>query len=167
MQRTFVQGTNGYDSAINPTTHAVLPVTYSHTTNQSWGPRADTAGIPIYDKYRAFFRTGEAYTNNVAVSWGGENSDFRLSLGDTKNDGVIPNSEFKRTTANLRADAKLSNFLSVGGTFNYTTSQGTRVQNGSNTGGIMLTLLRAPINYDINNSVNPNTGEENPLLLCV
>ncbi|MEO6833703.1 MAG: SusC/RagA family TonB-linked outer membrane protein [Chitinophagaceae bacterium] len=134
VQNVFVQGTGGK---------------YSTSTNQSFGPRADTSNIPIYDKYKNFFNTGVAYTNNLGLSWGTENSTFRIGLGNTKNTGVVPNSQLNRTTVNFRAESKLADYLSVGGDFNYTNTAGKRVQNGSNLGGIMLTLLRAPINYNV------------------
>jgi len=136
LQNTFLQGTGGK---------------YSTATNQSYGARADTSKVPIYDKYKDFFNTGISYINNLGLTWGSENSSFRIGFGNTKTTGVIPNSSLNRTTVNFRADSKLSNFLSVGGDFNYTNTAGQRVQNGSNLGGIMLTLLRAPINYNVLN----------------
>ncbi len=130
-------------------------------TPNSWGPRADTMhGVKTYDKYKDFFHAGQTYTNNLGLNWGSENGTFRLGIGNTKSDGVIPNTQFNRTTVNFRADTKMADWLQVGGDFNYTHSEGTRVQNGSNTGGIMLTLLRAPINYDIQNFIDPATGNQ-------
>lgn len=140
MQNVYVQGTGGK---------------FSPSTNQSYGSRADTSHIPTYDKYKDFFNTGVGYNNNLGISWGSENSSFRLGLGNTKNTGVVPNSQFNRTTINFSANSKLADFLTVGGDFNYSNSTGKRVQNGSNLGGIMLTLLRAPINYDVKNYIDP------------
>ena len=145
-QRTYVQGTGGQ---------------YNPASNLSWGARADTAGIQTYDKYKDFFQTGTSYVNNLSLTWSGENSAFRIGIGNTKTDGVVPNSQFKRTTVNMHADAQLATFLRIGGDFNYTNSAGTRVQNGSNLSGVMLGLLRAPINYNVKDYVDPVSGLPN------
>lgn len=134
MQHVYLQGAGGK---------------YNTSTNQSWGPRADTMNVKTYDKYKDFFNTGIGYINNLGLSWGSEKSSFRIGLGNVKNTGVVPNSQLNRTTVNFKAESSLADFLSVGGDFNYSNTQGKRVQNGSNLGGIMLTLLRAPINYDV------------------
>ncbi len=146
LQSKYIQGANGK---------------YSTATPNSWGPSLDTMPqIKTYDKYKDFFHTGNTYANNLGLSWGSENGTFRLGLGNTKTDGVIPNTQFKRTTVNFRADTKMADWLQVGGDFNYTNSEGVRAQNGSNLGGIMLTLLRAPINFDITDYIDPNTGNQ-------
>jgi len=83
-----------------------------------------------------------------------------LGVGNYTSTGIIPNSKLNRTTVRLSGESKQSNWLTVGGSVAYTNTQGTRVQNGSTLGGTMLTLLRAPINYNIKNYYNPVTNEE-------
>ncbi|XZF13251.1 SusC/RagA family TonB-linked outer membrane protein [Chitinophagaceae bacterium MMS25-I14] len=129
---------------------------FSTGTANSWGPRADTSGMPTYNKYKDFFQTGLSYINNVAIDGGNENSIFRLSVGNTTTSGVIPTSKLKRTTVTLSAESKLSDWLTVGGSANYTNTQATRIQNGSNLSGVMLPLLRAPLNYNVKNYKDAN-----------
>jgi len=146
-QNTYLQGSAGV---------------FNNESNLSWGPRADAMpDIKTYDKYKDFFQTGASYVNNVGLTWSSENAAFRLGIGNTKTDGVVPNSQFKRTTVNMHADAQLATFLRIGTDINYTNSEGTRVQNGSNLSGIMLGLLRAPINFNVNDYENPVTGRPN------
>lgn len=123
---------------------------FSSGTPNSWGPRADTAGMPTYNKYKDFFQTGTSYVNNLSITGGSETSIFRLSIGNTTTKGVIPTSSLKRTTVTLSGETKLSDWMTVGGSANYTNTQSTMVQNGSNLSGVMLPLLRAPLNYDVN-----------------
>lgn len=118
--------------------------------NSSWGPKLDTIpGSQVYDAYD-FFQTGVGWRNNVEVTGGNEYATFRLGVGDLRQTGIVPNSEFNRTSIRLTADAKLNNSVKVGGTVNYINSSQIAVQNGSNLAGIMLGLLRTPVNFDLN-----------------
>ncbi|OJY87272.1 MAG: hypothetical protein BGP14_09185 [Sphingobacteriales bacterium 44-15] len=145
-QKEYVQGANG---------------AYSQTTPNSWGAKRENAGIPIYDdKYGQFFQTGTNYTNNIAIDGGSENSIFRVGVGNTSNKGVVPNSRFNRTNISVSAETKVKKWLTFGASANYSNSAGRRVQNGSNLGGIMLTLLRAPINYNVDDYIDTTTGEQ-------
>jgi len=161
MQNQYLQGNNGKFATFDPGPDGLI-LTGDDVlgTPNSWGPRADTAGLPVYDKYKDFFKTGVGYTNNVAIDGGGEYSTFRLGIGNYTTTGIVPNSKLKRTNVTLSGTAKLSDWLDVGGSVEYINTQGQRVQNGSNTGGIMLTLLRAPINYNVKNYYNDATGQQ-------
>lgn len=145
-QKEYVQGNNGV---------------FTQATPNSWGPKKENAGMPTYDdKYGQFFQTGANYTNNIAVDGGNENSIFRVGIGNTSNKGIIPNSKFNRTSINFSAETKLKKWLTFGASANYSNSIGRRVQNGSNVGGIMLTLLRSPINYNVDDYVDTTTDQQ-------
>ncbi|HTN07804.1 SusC/RagA family TonB-linked outer membrane protein [Agriterribacter sp.] len=145
-QKEYVQGNGGV---------------YSSGTPNSWGPKKENAGLPIYDdKYGQFFQTGTNYTNNIAIDGGSETSIFRLGIGNSQNKGIIPNSKFNRTNISFSGETKLKNWLTVGASANYVNSDGRRVQNGSTTGGVMLTLLRTPINYNVDDYIDPLTGRQ-------
>ncbi len=139
MQKQYLQGANGI---------------FTSATPNSFGPKADTAGRETFDKYSQFFETGTLFTNNISIDGGNETSVFRLAVGNSTNKGVIPNSKFDRTSINFSAENKFRKWLTVGVSGNYVVSSGKRVQNGSNTGGIMLTLLRAPLNYNVDNWID-------------
>lgn len=84
-----------------------------------------------------FFRTGVISTNNISVSGGNENSNFRISVSNTYQKGIVPNTQLNNTSfavsggyklaKNLKADASLTynrqytdNFPEVGyGPTNY------------------------------------------------
>lgn len=118
--------------------------------NSSWGPRLDTVSqATVYDPYD-FFQTGVGWRNSIEVTGGNEFASFRLGVGDLRQTGMIPNSSFDRTSVRLTADAKLSNSVKVGGTVNYINSSQVAVQNGNNRAGIMLGLLRTPVDYNLN-----------------
>jgi TonB-linked SusC/RagA family outer membrane protein len=115
-------------------------------TSYSWGP--ELTGSPI-DNTGNFFQNGITTNNNLSLTGGSSTNAFRFSLGRTNQTGVIPNSDWNRTSIRLSANSKISKNLSVSSSVNYVKSGGIRVQNGSNLAGVMLTLMRAPRNFDL------------------
>ena len=139
LQEVYGQGSGGVSST---------------ATSNSWGPKL--ADGVARDPYKDFFQTGYTYNNNAAIYGSTDKSSIRLSVGNTNQSGIVPNSSLKRTTVRLTADTKLSEKLTVGGTVDYTNTAGVRIQNGSNLAGSMLTLTRTPVDFDIRNYQNPD-----------
>jgi len=95
--------------------------------NESWGPQLDVGekwvqwnsngvAVPLVsypNKIKDFFRTGYTLANNIAFDGNNENGYFRLSIGNMKNTGIIPNTDMKRSTINLNTQYKLSDKFSV------------------------------------------------------
>ncbi|MFN8361851.1 MAG: SusC/RagA family TonB-linked outer membrane protein [Candidatus Kapaibacterium sp.] len=171
MQKLYSQGTGGQYRA--PNTGQAL----------SWGARIDTlkwdqgtyrfdkngnivgasnpAGkIPVsaYDNLDNFFTTGTTYNNSLSMSGGSDAGTYYVSFSNLKQYGVIPNNEFTRTTVKISGDAKIASNLKATGSLSYMNSGGSRIQQGSNTSGIMLGLLRTPPTFD--NSNGNGKGQE-------
>ncbi|MEI8278610.1 MAG: SusC/RagA family TonB-linked outer membrane protein [Bacteroidota bacterium] len=160
LQDKYLQGDNGVFNTFSAGPDGLVGTADDIMgTPNSWGPRKDTAGMKTYNKYNDFFKTGMAYNNSISMTGGNENAIFRSSISNYTNTGVIPGSKLNRTTVNVSGESKMTNWLTVGASANYTNTAGERVQNGSTLGGVMLTLLRAPINVDITKSFNPVTGQ--------
>lgn len=113
----------------------------------SWGPSLE--GKQTYNNVEDFFKTGSIFNNNLAITSGGEKTTFRFSVGSHNNKGIVPHSSFNRYTARLSSDTKLNDAISVGGTLNYTNSNTRAAQNGSNLAGVMLPLLRSPVDFNL------------------
>ncbi len=144
LQSTYAQGSNG-----------VLG-----SGSQSWGPKiGDGNSLNSYDNVDNFFETG--VTNSIAGSivGGKENTTFRLSFENTDQEGMIPNTMFKRTSVRLSASNKVNDLFSYSGTVAYINSTNRSAQNGSNLAGVMLGLLRTSPNFD--NSVYENEDGSN------
>ncbi|MEO5675328.1 MAG: SusC/RagA family TonB-linked outer membrane protein [Chitinophagales bacterium] len=111
------------------------------------------APIPFtpYNNLDQFFRTGNTFENNIALSGGSDNGGFRISFGSLQQDGIVPLSAFNRYTAKLAGEMKISPKFGIGGSVSYIKSGGSRVQTGSNTSGLMLDLLRTAISFDNSN----------------
>lgn len=152
LQSTYAAGTNGnYIAPPNPGSDKLYFTgdDISYGTQQSWGPNAAEAGIPLYDNVGKFFRTGITNNYNLALSGGSEDATFRVSLGHVNQQGVIPNSELKRTSVRIGGDIDILENLKVGATTTYSRTSDIKVQNGSNLAGIMLGLMRAPASYNL------------------
>ena len=57
---------------------------------------------------KTFFKTGLGWTNNVAFTGGGENSQVRLGLGTYNSSGYMPNSTLDRYNVNLSANIDMT-----------------------------------------------------------
>lgn len=122
-----------------------------------WDPHGNIVGasdpsgrIPFvpYNNQKQFFRTGITQQHNVSLASANSNSTYRVSYSNLNQTGIIPLSTFTRHTITLTGDTKLSEKLKTGVTLSYINSGGDRIQEGSNTSGLMLGLARSPITFD-------------------
>jgi TonB-linked SusC/RagA family outer membrane protein len=104
--------------------------------NESWGSQLDKGekwilwnsngvAVPLVsypNRIQDFMRTGYTLNNNVAIDGSNKNGQFRLSVGDMRNEGIIPNTDLYRSTINLNTIYKLSSKLSVTANINWNES---------------------------------------------
>jgi TonB-linked SusC/RagA family outer membrane protein len=154
LQTKYGQGTGGgtLDSDGKP----VEEGSPNPASPNSWGPltKPDSA----WDNLKEFFKTGHLYNNSVVLNAFNEKSSLRVSFANIKQDGIVPNSDYKRNTITVNADHRISDKFSFGTAFSYINSSGTMVQNGSNLSGVMLGLTRTPADYRLS---DPNSGGPN------
>lgn len=101
------------------------------------------------DRVRDFFRTGQTYTNNIAVESGpGIRGHFRLSYTDMHNLGVIPNTEMHKTSVNLSAGYKVTPDVNVNVSLMYTTAGSDNRFSGDRY-GVINTLYTTTPNVDV------------------
>ena len=132
-QNEYGQGNKGQFSFVDGTGKGV-----NDGVDESWGPRMDGRLIPQFDSPIAadgtrtptpwiahpdnvnqFFQTGRTLTNNIAITGGSDKGDFRLSLTDLNQSGILPNTDYKRRTVSLNAGWNLTPKLNVRVTGNY------------------------------------------------
>jgi len=106
-----------------------------------------------YDPYK-FFRTGLTYNNNIALSGGNSKTAYRMSLGNLHQLGVIPQTKYDKTTFNINGQATLSSRFTISGGINFIRGDNDKAQQGSNTSGVMLGLLRTPTTFDNSNGLS-------------
>ena len=119
--------------------------------------RLASEGTPFvpYDNINNFFETGVSTSSNLALSGGTDFADYRFSFGYTDDNGVAPLNTFSRYNVGLNVGSQLfDDRLDISFGANYINSGGRRLQQGSNTSGVMLGLLRTPISFDNANGLS-------------
>ncbi|MDP2336402.1 MAG: SusC/RagA family TonB-linked outer membrane protein [Bacteroidota bacterium] len=113
-------GAHVLEEAENESWGAVLDVGNEAVQWNSNGAKAPLISYP--NRIQDFMRTGYTLTNNLAVDGNNEKGFFRLSVGDMRNIGMIPNTDLDRSTINLNTQYKLSDKLSVTANINWNES---------------------------------------------
>ncbi|WP_312332102.1 SusC/RagA family TonB-linked outer membrane protein [Sphingobacterium sp.] len=145
LQNKYGQGTGGV---------------FSSSTADSWGENLANVGKPSYNNVEDFFQNGSVFTNNLAITSGGDKTTMRFSVGSTNNKGIVPNSNFNRYTSRLSSETKLNDNITVGGNFSFTNSNTRAAQNGSNLAGVMLSLLRSPVDFNLADYKNEDGSQK-------
>lgn len=111
----------------------------------------------VYDPINDFFQTGNSNQANLSISGGNEKASFRLSTSFLASEGIIPKNTYDRNTFGLSGNLQLTEKISVTASANYIKSDARRIQQGSNTSGLLLGLLRTPPSFDnANGARDPN-----------
>lgn len=130
---------------------------YRWDTNGFLVPKGQGNGVAANDyndlNSKKFFRTGMNLTKSISISGSTEVMTYRFSASDLDQDGIVPNEEYKRRTFNLSSTLKASEKLSFETAINYTRSDYNRIQQGSNTSGLLLGLYRTPASFDNSNGL--------------
>ena len=141
MQNVYGQGTGG---EINT------------TTGESWGAKMTGQNYSnyvgrnlVYDSYdnklTDFIRTGSTWTNSVDITNATDKNTFRLGIMHLDNKGIVPNSDFNRTSITLRGTAQLSEKLSVDAKISYINQKtNNRVKLGGDPDNIFNNYLIMP-----------------------
>ncbi|MFT5983809.1 MAG: TonB-linked SusC/RagA family outer membrane protein [Ulvibacter sp.] len=102
----------------------------------------------VYNNVDPFFKTAISSTTSLAMSGGGETATFRLSASNLTSEGVVTNNTYDRKTVKLASTINPFDGFTISGSVNYTKSDYQRVQQGSNTSGLLLGMLRTPVSFD-------------------
>lgn len=115
-------------------------------------PTKDANGNTIDTRwYDYVYQTGFSHSNNLSFSGGSELTTYYMSLGYTKQEGMLKKNEFERTVAKVNIDHKVYENFKVGVDLNYSNSLSSSPNSGSlpgqafATGGLgRLPLVTAP-----------------------
>jgi TonB-linked SusC/RagA family outer membrane protein len=118
--------------------------------------------VNAYDNNKDFFKTGTTFNNALSIAGGNADATYYFSLSSLKNNGIVPNNEFHKTTVKIGGETKFSTKVSASGSINYINSGGTRLQQGSNLSGVMLGLMRTPPSFDNSNGYSKEDGWNKP-----
>jgi TonB-linked SusC/RagA family outer membrane protein len=152
FQSSYNSGVNGTTSAFanpGPDERFGTADDVSFGSSNSWGARITNE--PTFDNIDNFYQTGVSFVNNVEITGGNEKTGFRVSIGDTRQGGVIPETDLGRTSVRISANSSLSDKVEVSGSATYIRTSSTMAQNGSNLSGVSLGLFRMPVTFDVRN----------------
>jgi TonB-linked SusC/RagA family outer membrane protein len=109
---------------------------YNDGVDESWGPALDkglsfvqwdsykVGGAPLpwishKDNVKNFYETGLSQSNNISLSAGSDDANFRMSIGNSDEKGMLHNTDFKKFNVSLNGNVKLGEKLTGGVTMNY------------------------------------------------
>jgi TonB-linked SusC/RagA family outer membrane protein len=104
---------------------------YNDGVDESWGPALDRGlSFVQWDSYKVggaplpwishpnnvkdFYETGVAMTNNLSLSAGNGDANFRMSIGNSKETGMVPFTDFNKFNVTMNGNIKLGEKLSSG-----------------------------------------------------
>ena len=137
---------------------------YIYDNNGYLVPRGSGNGTlaNTYDNNEPFFRTALGTTHNLSISGGSDVATYHFSTSVLGQEGIVPNEEYRRNTFNLASSIKASDKLSFTTSLNYIRSEYDRIQQGSNTSGLLLGLYRTPASFDNANGFDQQTAVNEP-----
>ena len=174
LQNTYLQGSAN---------------TYSNGVTRSWGPNKDsmywdglgavsnngydnhgslvgksdpTAKIRFtpYDNTK-FFQTGVTTNNNISISGGSDRGNFRLSVSNLYQTGIIPLTDINKTTVTLSGEQKVGKVAVISGSASYVNSGTDGTLSGNNTSAITYGVYRSPISFDNRNGITNSVTDPN------
>ncbi|WP_433901666.1 SusC/RagA family TonB-linked outer membrane protein [Sphingobacterium puteale] len=128
-------------------------------TIESWGdPFA--SGEKVYNNMKDFYQTAHMFDNSFNVSGGNAKGNFYLSGSNLYQSGVVPTTDFKRSTIRFNGEQKLGIFT-FGANASYSNSNTRKTLTGSGLwgaggAGYMEGVLIWPRNYDMHDYLNPD-----------
>lgn len=129
---------------------------------RSFGPALRGDANPsdkIYDNMRDFYATGIRSAHNISISKGGEKGNIYFSFGRNYQKGIVPGTDFGRTSLKLAGLYNVTKKFSISGSINYIHSEGKRPPAGDKS--IFSSLSYWPNSYDVNDYVNPDGTQRN------
>ncbi|MEO0895920.1 MAG: SusC/RagA family TonB-linked outer membrane protein [Bacteroidota bacterium] len=108
------------------------------------------------------FQTGGFFQNDLTVSGGNNKLTYFLSLGRVDQEGIIRESDYDRTNFRLNNKFFATDWLTIESRASFANIQSNRVQQSSNTAGLLLGLLRTPADFDQSDYIGTyfNSGGE-------
>lgn len=118
-----------------------------------WGRVVEIDGVPqqrvkpfvaLPNNLRDFFNTGTTFSNNLSLGGGNELSNYYLSVGDVTQKGIVPTSEFKRTSFMINGSTKLTNKVYSSSSINYVRTTNNALLSGQSDESSFNALIQTP-----------------------
>jgi len=127
------------------TVRGAIPSGTSAYTN----PHGGKISKQTYDHTKDVFQTGHYLDNNVTLSSGNDKTQFYASYQNLAQQGIIKmNSDYNKNVGRFNITTEITKKLHTTLNVNYTNTRSNRIQQGSNTSGLLLGQLRTPGDFD-------------------
>lgn len=147
-----------------------------NTTGERFVAENGTVYYPITQKnsketfvdsnWDGVFQNGGFMQHDVSLSAGTEKSTYFFSVSRLDQDGIIKESSYDRTNIRLNNRTFINDYFTLETKGSYTHTFSNRIQQSSNTAGLLLGLLRTPPDFDQSDYIGTyvsGSGEEFPL----
>lgn len=139
---------------------------FTGETSRSWGDKFQS-GETIYDNMGDFFNTAHAIDNSLNISGGSKNGNFYLSASNLDQSGVVPTTDYKRTTLRFNGE-QTAGIFTFGVNASYAQSDTRKTLTGSGLwgsggSGYMESIIAWPRNDNMKNWLNED-GTKHRLL---
>jgi TonB-linked SusC/RagA family outer membrane protein len=165
LQREYGNGGLANSDLNDPTSPRVgsKPTTQAQAFDweSAWGAKLDGSSTIMWDgisrpysyagdNWKRFFRTGNSFTNSIALTGGSDKQNFRFSFADLRSNAVIPNSGFNRKNLTLTTNGKFGKKITFGAKVMYSNEEAKNrpMVSDSPGNGVQAVMLMAP-NYNI------------------
>jgi TonB-linked SusC/RagA family outer membrane protein len=126
----------------------------------NWGPEyGDDPTMTFHDTFRDFFRTGSTKDLNANITGGSEKANVYFSFGNSKTKGIVPNTDYAKTSFKLKGNFKIIEKLSAEAQIIYSQSGGQRSTSGDKS--LMSSMSYWSPTLDINDWHNPDGTQRN------
>ena len=120
----------------------------------TWGPPI-APGASVYNPYDQFFKTGHQGQHAFTFSGGNENATYFTSIARSDQTGVVPNSNYDKTSIRFSGSLRATKQLKFDASANYINSGGKNPRTGVSSGTIFY-LMRHTNTVDMTDYLNPD-----------
>ena len=118
-----------YGTALLTASGQAVPGRFSAMNTPIYPGATTTFAQTETDWQDVMFRNGPIHNNQIGISGGTDKSKFYLSIGNFKQNGVLPFTEYGRRSIRLNTDHSIGKYISIGQTM--MVSNDTRIGEGS------------------------------------
>jgi len=180
-QNGLLPGRGAYNEAADPNSPNFDPdadPNFAQTGN-SFGPHKDSVSQAVidsigqpqtYDPREAFYEEGTRIENSVTMSGSGEFGNASVTLSDSRSDGIVPTSQYDKTSVSAKYSVNLLESLSIQASSQYTQSRQDWMLEANGPNSYQWGMYFTPINFDITQTQyddgtqrRPVTFADNPL----
>ncbi len=172
LQTTYREGFSGAPRTLyDPDSDTGFNRVQNATSFYSWGPKysedsytlpdgtvVDLTNDKFYNPYD-LFKTGVNTQINMNISGANEKIDYYFSMGNSSDEGVVPNTNYSKTTFRFKGGYNVTDKFKINTSVSYTNSGGSRANNGDKS--VMSSLSYYSATFPINDYQNPDGSQRN------